>query len=45
MRRLLQLCKKLGLRRQRNIDDGTSYYKYKFMNAFIYISLTVVPYV
>ena len=25
MRRLLQICKKLGLSRQRNIDDGTLY--------------------
>ena len=45
MRRLLQICKKLGLRRQRNIDDGTSYCKNQFMNAFIYIPLTVMPYV
>ena len=27
MRRLLQICKKLGLSRQRNIDDGTLYSK------------------
>ena len=25
MRRLLQICKKLGLSRQRNIDNGTLY--------------------
>ena len=45
MRRLLQICKKLGLSRQRNIDDGTSYStlsnglaKYQFMHALIYVS-------
>ena len=45
MRRLLQRCKKLGLSRQRNIDDGTLYSilsnelgKYQFMYALIYVS-------
>ena len=45
MRRLLQICKKLGLSRQRNIDDGTLYSilsnelaKYQFMYALIYVS-------
>ena len=45
MRRLLQICKKLSLRRQLNIDDGTLYSilsnelgKYQFMCAFIYVS-------
>ena len=44
MRRFLQICKKLGLSRQRNIDDGTLYSilsnelgKYQFMYALIYI--------
>ena len=45
MRRLLQICKKLSLNRQINIDDGTLYSilsnepgKYQFMYAFIYVS-------
>ena len=45
MRRLLQICKKLGLSRQINIDDGTLYSvlsnelgKYQFMYALIYVS-------
>ena len=45
MRRLLQICKKLGLGRQRNIDDGALYStlfnelrKYQFMYAFICVS-------
>ena len=45
MRRLLQICKKVGLSRQRNIDDGTFYSvlsselgKYQFMYALIYVS-------
>ena len=45
MRRLLQICKKLDLSRQRNIDDGTLYsilfnelVKYQFMYALIYVS-------
>ena len=45
MRRLLQTCKKLGLSRQINIDDGTLYSvlsnelgKYQFMYALIYVS-------
>ena len=44
MRRLLQICKKLGLSRQRNIDDGTLYSilfnelgKYQFMYPLIYL--------
>ena len=37
MRRLLQICKKLGLSRQRNIDNGN---KYQFMNAFMYVLLS-----
>ena len=44
MRRLLQICKKIGSR-QRNIDDGTLYSvlsnelgKYQFMYALIYVS-------
>ena len=45
MRRLLQICKKLGLSRQRNIDDGTLYSilsnelgKCQFISTFIYVS-------
>ena len=45
MRRFLQTCKKLGLSRQINIDDGTLYSvlsnelgKYQFMYALIYVS-------
>ena len=45
MRRLLQICKKLGLNRQRTIDNGTLYSiisnelgKYQFIQAFIYVS-------
>ena len=45
MRRFLQIFKKLGLSRQRNIDDGTLYSvlsnelgKYQFMYALIYVS-------
>ena len=45
MRRFLQICKKLGLSRQRNIDDGTLYSilsnelgKYPFMYGLIYVS-------
>ena len=45
MRRLLQICKKIGLSRQRNIDNGTLYSilsnelgKYQFMYALIYVS-------
>ena len=45
MRRLLQICKKLGLSRQINIDDGTLYSvlsnelgKYQFMYTLIYVS-------
>ena len=45
MRRLWQICKKVGLSRQRNIDDGTFYSvlsselgKYQFMYALIYVS-------
>ena len=45
MRRLLQMCKKLGLSRQRNIEDGTFYSilsnelgKYQVMYALIYVS-------
>ena len=43
MRHLLQICKKLGLSQQRNIDDGTLYSvlsnelgRYQFMYALIY---------
>ena len=43
--RLLQICKKLGLSRQINIDDGTLFSilsneqgKYQFMYALIYVS-------
>ena len=46
MRRLLQICKKLGLSRQRNIDNGTLYSslsselgKYQFMHVFIMFPL------
>ena len=52
MRRLLQICKKLGLSRQRNIDDGTLYSllsnelgEHQIMYALIYVRLAVVPYV
>ena len=45
MRRLLQICKKLGLSRQRNIDNDTlcsilsnELGKYQFLYAFIYLS-------
>ena len=45
MRRLLQICKKLDLSRQRNIHDGTlcsilsnELGKYQFMYALIYVS-------
>ena len=45
MRRFLQICKKLGLSRQRNIDDGTLHTtlsselgKYHFIYAVIYVS-------
>ena len=45
MRRLLQICKKLGLSRQRNIDNDTlcsilsnELGKYQFLYAFIYVS-------
>ena len=45
MRRLLQIYQKLGLSRQRNINDGTLYSllsnelgKYQFMYALIYVS-------
>ena len=44
MRRLLQICKKLGLSRQRNIDYGTLYSvlsnelgKHQFISTFIYV--------
>ena len=46
MRRLLQICKKLGLSRQINIDDGSLYSilsnelgKYQFVYALIYVSI------
>ena len=52
MRRLLQICKKLGLSRQRNIDDGTlcpllsnELGEFQIMYALIYVRLAVVPYV
>ena len=45
MRRLLQICKKLGLSRQRNIDNDTlcsilsnELGKFQFLYAFIYLS-------
>ena len=45
MGRLLQICKKLGLSRQINIDDGSLYSilsielgKYQFVYALIYVS-------
>ena len=42
MRRLLQICKKLGLSQQRNIDDGTLYSNElsncQFISTFIYVS-------
>ena len=45
MRHFLQICKKLCVSRQRNIDDGTLYSvlsnelgKYQFMYALIYVS-------
>ena len=45
MRRLLQICKRLGLSRQINIDDGTlcsllsnELGKYQFMYALVYVS-------
>ena len=45
MKRLLQICKKLGFSRERNIDDGTLYAilsnelgKYQFVYSFIYVS-------
>ena len=44
MRRLLQICKKLGLSQQRNIDDGTLYSilsnelgKYQFIYPLVYL--------
>ena len=44
MRRLLEICKKLGLSQQINFDDGTLYSisssevcKYRFMYALIYL--------
>ena len=44
-RSLLQICKKLGLSRQRNIDDGALYSiltnelgRYQFMYALVYVS-------
>ena len=53
MRRLLQLCKKLGLSRQRNTDDGTyilyELYLYSISNElgkyqFMYALIYVSPY-
>ena len=50
MRRLLQICKKLGLSRQRNIDDGTLYSilcnelgKYQCMYTLIHVSTYCRP--
>ena len=45
IKRLIQICKKLGFNRERNIDDGTlssilsnELGTYQFVYAFIYVS-------